>query len=214
MPSDRHGMAVPRSRRRGPRHAARRTNSALIVAAVALGVLASGVTILTSTKAAFSGTTSNSGNSFTVGSVDLVDDDTGSALFSASNMIPGQTVTRCIVVTYQGTIGNPGPVRIYSGGLTDSGSLATELDLTVEEGTGGTFTTCSGFVSSGTIESGTLADFNTSHTGYANGAGAWDPSTTPESRSYRITITLPSDAANGFQGQSVTGLVFTWEVQS
>jgi hypothetical protein len=129
-------------------------------------------------------------------------------------MIPGQSVARCILVTYQGTIGNPGPVRIYSGGLTDSGSLATELDLTIEEGTGGSFTTCTGFTSSDTIESGTLAGFNSTHNGYANGAGTWDPSATPESRSYRITVTLPSDAANSFQGQSVTGLVFTWEVQS
>ena len=207
-------MAATSAHPRGPRHLARRSNFGLILAAVLLGFLASGAMILTATKAAFSDSTSNAGNSFTVGSVDLVDDDSGSALFSVSNMVPGQAATGCITVTYQGTIANPGPIRIYSGGLTDSAALAAELDLMIEEGTGGSFGTCTGFVSSATIESGALAGFNTTHTGYANGAGTWDPATTPVSRSYRITITLPSDAPNSAQGQSITGLVFTWEVQS
>lgn len=185
-----------------------------MLAAIALGVLASGATILTATRAAFSDTTSSSGNSFSVGSVELIDDDSGSALFAVSDMVPGQTATGCLVVTYQGTITDPGLVRLYSGGLTDSGSLAAELDLTIEEGNGGTFSDCTGFISSGTIESATLAAFNTTHTGYANGAGTWDPSTIPESRTYRITISLPSDAPNSAQGQSISGLIFTWEVQS
>lgn len=200
--------------RKRPRHLARRSKPALILVAVVIGVLASGVMVLAASRAAFSDITSNSANSFSVGSVDLVDDDNASALFSVSNMVPGQTATGCIVVTYQGTIANPGPVRIYSGGLIDSGSLAAELDLTIEEGTGGSFSSCTGFTSSGTIESGTLAGFSASHTAYANGAGTWDPSATPQSRTYRISISLPSNAPNTAQGKSVTGLVFTWEVQS
>ncbi|CAN5249316.1 hypothetical protein BH18ACT5_BH18ACT5_16450 [soil metagenome] len=186
----------------------------LIMASVLIGVLASSATVLTATRAAFSDTTSNSGNSFSAGTVDLVDDDSDSALFTVTNLVPGQSVTRCIEVTYQGTIANPDAVRLYSGGLVDSGSLASELDLTVEEGTGGTFATCTGFNPSAVIESGTLADFDTDHTAYSNGVGSWDPSATPDSRTYRITVALSSKAANSAQGQSVTGLTFTWEVQS
>lgn len=184
------------------------------MASVLIGVLASSATVLTATRAAFSDTTSNSGNSFSAGTVDLVDDDSDSALFTVTNLVPGQSVTRCIEVTYQGTIANPGAVRLYSGGLVDSGSLASELDLTVEEGTGGTFATCTGFNPSVVIESGTLADFDTDHTAYSSGVGSWDPSATPDSRTYRITVALSSSAANSAQGQSVTGLTFTWEVQS
>jgi hypothetical protein len=158
--------------------------------------------------------TSNSGISLAAGSVDLVDDDAGSAAFTVSNLIPGASVTRCIVVTYQGSIPTPGPVRVYSGGYTDSGDFSTYLNLTVEEGSGGTFAGCTGFIASSTIESGTLANFGAIHTNYTNGAGIWDPAATPESRTYRITFQLASASPNSEQGQSVTGLTFTWEVQT
>ena len=39
-----------------------------------------------------------------------------------------------------------------------------------------------------TIFKGTLDQFVTDHTDYANGVGAWDPASTPESQSYRITV--------------------------
>lgn len=129
-------------------------------------------------------------------------------------MVPGQTVIRCIRVTYQGTIVNTGPVRLYSGGFTDSGTLGSHLNLTVEEGTGGDFLDCGGFTASATIESATLSQFNIDHTNYTNGAGTWDPSGTPESRTYRITVQLSLLAPSVQQGQSVTNLVFTWETQS
>jgi len=135
-------------------------------------------------------------------------------MFSISNMVPGDSVTRCIAVTYQGTIANPDDVRLYSGGLTDSGNLASDLDLVVEEGSGGDFSTCAGFSPTATIVSTTVAGFDAANTGYATGAGVWDPSGTPETRTYRFTISLSAAAANSSQGQSVTGLTFTWEVQS
>lgn len=182
--------------------------------AIALGILVSGAVVLTTSRAAFSDTTDNSNNSFTTGTVDLVDDDSGSAAFTVTNMVPGGSVTRCILVTYQGTIPDPGPVRFYSGGFADSGTLGSYLNLTVEEGTGGDFSTCTGFTASGTIESATLTQFNTDHTNYSNGAGTWNPSGTPESRTYRITVQLSASTPSNQQGQSVTNLVFTWETQS
>ena len=77
-------------------------------------------------------------------------------MFSVTDMAPGQSVTKCIVVTYQGSIADPNAVKLYSGGLTDSGTLADHLNLTVEEGSGGTFADCTGFAPSGTIENGWL----------------------------------------------------------
>lgn len=198
-----------------PRHSARRQRSHVFnFAAVVLGLLASGAVVLTASQAAFSDATSNSANSFSTGNVDLVDDDSGSAMFSVTNMAPGQSVTKCILVTYQGSIADPNAVKLYSGGLTDSGTLADHLNLTVEEGTGGTFADCTGFTASGTIENGTLAQFATDHTNYGNGAGSWNPATTPASRTYRFTVALSATAPNAQQSQSVTNLVFTWEVQS
>ena len=183
--------------------------------AAVLGMALSGVMVLTASRAAFSAQTQNTGNSVSVGDVALVDDDTGSAMFSVTNMAPGDTTQACIAVTYQGTIADPSAVKLYSGGFTDSGALADELDITVEVGTGGSFADCAGFTPASTIfATNTLTSFDTTHTDYTNGAVGWDPAGTPESRTFRFTIDLPSDAPDTVQGDSVTDLIFTWEVQS
>ncbi len=183
--------------------------------AVLLGVMLSGVMVLTATRGAFSAQTDNTSNVLAAGDVDIVDDDSGSAMFSVTNMVPGDSSQACIEVTYQGSVADPGAVKLYSGGFSDSGSLADELDITVEVGTGGDFSSCAGFTSSSTIFStDTLTNFGATHSSYANGVVGWDPAGTPESRTFRFTIALPSDAANTVQGDSVTNLVFTWAVQS
>lgn len=171
--------------------------------------------VVTTSQATFSDTTVSSTNAFTAGDIDLVDDDLDSAIFTVVDMEPGQTEVDCLVVTYQGSIPDPSRVSVYSGGYTDSGDFATYLNLTIEEGNGGSFGDCTGFSSTNTIESGgTLADFGTAHTNYANGAGIWDPSGTPESVTYRITVELDAAAPNAEEGESVTGLTFTWEIQN
>lgn len=185
--------------------------------AILTGVVLSGALVLTASRAAFSANTSNSANQFTAGTVTLTDDDSDSAMFTVTNIAPNDPAeVRCIEVTYGGTITDPGEVRLYSGGLTDSGSLADELDITIEIGTGATtgLTDCSSFSASSAIfTTDTLSTFNSIHTAYATGITAWDPSSSPETRTFRFTVDLPSDAAD-VQGDSVTDLVFTWEVQS
>lgn len=190
--------------------------------AIVLGMLLSAVMVLTTSRAAFSAQTQNTGNSVSVGDVDLVDDDSGSAMFSVTNMAPGDSSQACIEVTYQGTIADPSAVKLYSGGFTDSGALADEaladeLDITVEVGTVGTFADCADFeleAFSTIFATNTLTNFDTTHSNYTNGVVGWDPASTPESRTFRFTIDLPSDAADTAQGHSVTDLIFTWEVQS
>lgn len=188
---------------------------ALPVVAALLAALFVGFLVLSSSRAVFTSATSNSGNSVSTGTVDLVDDDSGSVMFNISGMVPGDSYTRCIRVTYQGTVANPSAVKLYSGGYTDSGTLDDYLNITVDEGTGGVFGNCTGFTLQNTIEpTGTLATFGTSHTSYATGAGVWDPSSTPESKTYRITLALPVSTPDSQQGKSITALIFTWEVQS
>lgn len=190
------------------------TLGALVVAFVASMVVVSMV-VVTSSIAAFSDTTQSTGNTFSTGTVDLVDDDLAAAIFTVSGMVPGDSVTDCITVTYQGTVADPSGVRVYSGGYTDSGTLASHLNLTIEEGTGGSFGDCTGFTTENTIESGTtLAGFDSTHTDYATGAGVWDPASTPVSKTYRITVVLDAATPDAQQGASVTAMTFTWEVQS
>ena len=198
------------------RHRRGSVPSALVwLFALPISLVVVSVLVVSSSVAAFTSSTDNAGNSFTTGTVDLVDDDLAAVLFTVTNMEPGTTVTDCIEVTYQGTVANPAAVEIYSGGYTDSGDLDTYLNLTIEEGTGGSFGNCGGFTLENTIESGgTLSDFDTAHTNYATGAGVWDPAATPESKTYRITVELDAAAPDAEQGESVTALTFTWEVQS
>lgn len=188
----------------------------LTLVAIALGILLSSVTVLSVSRAVFADQTTNEANYVTSGDVDLVDNDGGvNVLFEIDDMAPGESETTCINVTYQGSISDPGAVVVYSGGLTDSSSLADDLNLTIEEGTGATtFDDCTGFTLDGPVFGDTLAEFDLSHVDYSTGVGVWNPSSTPESSSYRITLELDADADSASQGQSVTDLIFTWEVQS
>lgn len=211
-------MAISHSLGRG-RHGRRRerrwTVIARVLAALAAFLLASALMIAGS-RAVFTDTTSNIGNSLAAGTVELVDDDLGSAMFNVSVMLPGDTEVECIQVTYQGTAPDPAAVLIYSGGYVDSDDFGDYLNLTVEEGAPGLFGNCTGFVPDAgpSAFSGTLTAFNATHTNYATGAGVWDPASTPESKSYRFTFNLDSATPDAEQGESATALIFTWEVQS
>ena len=135
------------------------------LAAVVLAFALVSLLVATGSRAAFSDTTDNTGNSLSAGTVDLVDDDSATVLFNVSNMTPGDSSVNCIVVTYQGTIVDPAAVKLYSSGFTDSADLANWLNITIEEGTGGSFGTCAGFANENTIETGgDLIAFNTTHT--------------------------------------------------
>jgi hypothetical protein len=181
-------------------------------------VLAIGVALLLTvvliavraTTAAFTSTTANAANSWSAGTVALTDDDSGTAMFAATAMAPGDAVTRCITVSYSGSV--DAAVRLY-GSITGGTGLGTYLNLTVERGAGGSFADCTGFVSAESVYTGTLAGFTATHTGFANGAGTWSPvgGAPVDTMTYRFTTTLQDD--NAAQGLSATA-AFTWEAQS
>jgi hypothetical protein len=186
----------------------------LVAVAVLIGVAMSGLLVLSTSRALFDASASSSDSSVGVGSVSLAVDDQGVAAFEATNLAPGDAISRCFDVTYEGTIDDPGAVVVYSGGFTDPTDLASVMELTVEEGSGGDFSSCGSFVASGApVYAGTLAGFDTDHSDYSTGVGTWDPGSTPESTVYRFTLTLPSDAPNDVQGDTLTDLVLIWEVQ-
>jgi hypothetical protein len=177
-------------------------------AAALLSLLMVSVLVVTASRAAFSDTTDNAANSWAAGTVTITDDDSGSAMFSVTAMKPGQTVTNCIAVTYSGTL-TPADVKLY--GSTGGTGLDAYLDTTVEIGTGGSFGDCTGFTTSSTLFSGTLASFASTYTNWASGLAAWSPASTPESRTFKFTMTLQDD--NSAQGLDATA-TFTWEAQN
>ena len=194
------------SHKRGPR--ALIAPVTLRVGVSMLAVLFVSVLIVAGSKAAFSDTTANTGNTWLAGTVILTDDDTGSAKFVVSDMAPLDTVTNCTVATYSGSL-LPSNVNLY--GVSGGTGLDAYLDLTVEEGSGGVFADCTGFTPTSTIFTGTLTSFAATHTNFATGAGAWNPAANPESRTYRFTVTLQDN--NAAQGLNATA-TFTWEAQA
>jgi len=187
----------------------------LQIGAAAASLLLVSMFVLRVSSAAFSASTQNTGNSWSTGSITLTDDDGGGvnqAMFNVTGMVPGQTATKCIVVTYSGSV-NPTAVKLYSSGINDNG-LAPHLDLTVEEGDGGSYSSCTGFSATSTIVNvKTLTAFNTDHNGFGNGAGSWDPSGGGQSKTYKFSVTLGNDTPASAQNTDASA-AFKWEIQT
>ena len=204
------GRQLPAHRHAKDGESRRRPKLLMIIAALLVGTGGSGVLVWQGTSSVFSGTTANGTDSWTMGSVTLSDDDTGSAMFSAGGLAPGATGSNCITVTYSGTVATA--VKLYAAASADASSLAQYLDLTIQEGTGGGFGSCGGFVASGTIYSGTLSAFTSTQLAYGSGVGSWAPSSA-SSTIYKITYTLQAGTPNSKQGAATT-TTFQWEAQA
>ncbi|MBT0770963.1 hypothetical protein KIH74_18640 [Kineosporia sp. J2-2] len=190
--------------------AGRRMPVRIVVAGAVAGALLCTGTLWRTTGAMFGDTTTNS-SSWSAGSVTVTDDDAGSALFDSTRdgvLTGGQTLTRCILVTYTGSVTSGTRIRLYADA---SGTLAGQLDLTVDEGTGGSSGDCSGFSpTTPGLYTGTLASFATAASSFASGVGSWEPSATPDSRTYRFTASVRNTVA---ARNAVASGTFTWEAR-
>jgi hypothetical protein len=199
----------------------------------ALAVTAAGCAVafsLHGTQAAFTATTGSVGT-FNAGSVRITDDDNGVALFNVGPLAQNQSGTKCIAVTYAGSL-TANEVRLHVGVTETDGAtpavpanalLDSYLTITVEydTDTDGTFAGgCGDFVSEGTVYSGTLAAMATAHSsftngrplGSANGASPWTPATNAV-RVFKFTYQLDNEAPDSVQGDGAVA-TFTWEARS
>ncbi|PZE25735.1 MULTISPECIES: hypothetical protein [unclassified Curtobacterium] len=183
--------------------------------AIPAALIASGVVVSTASYSAFSATTVNPTSNWTAGTVALSDDDANTALFSATNLKPGSTGSNCITVTSTGSLASA--VKLYGTSAATTNGLSSYVNISVQQGTGGGFGSCTGFTPSstnGTLYTGTLANFASSYTNYSNGLGTWTPTgSASESRVYQVTYTVSSTTPNSAQaGTAALGL--TWEAQN
>lgn len=183
----------------------------LVWATVALSLLVVSALVVRLSAAAFVATTDNANNSWQTGEVTLTDDDSGSAMFSATGLVPGQTVENCIVVTYGGSV--DAGVRLYGADLTQTNALADDLDLTVDAGSGGGFGDCTGFTSSANLVTSTaLSTFAATYTNFTNGLDTWAPTGgSNATRTYRFRVTLN---ASSTAEAATAGYRFVWEAQN
>jgi hypothetical protein len=182
----------------------------VLLSTVVVGVLGSAVAL--GVFGLFSATTQNAGNEISSGTVALSDNDAGSAQFNITGAKPGDSWTRCIKVSYNGSL--PADLRIYE--LGGGGPLSPYLTLKLEQGTQSeaTFPSCAGFTPDGTNGTGTIyqgpgfgsigATYDTGAPIVPFGQTVWNPG---DSLVFRATLTLKPDAPDGAQGNT-TG-VFT-----
>jgi hypothetical protein len=189
-----------------------RTRTKILISTMLVGVLGSLAAL--GIFGSFSATTQNSGNEVTSGTVAISSNSAGQALFTVNGAVPGQTWSRCIKVTYGGSL--PADVHLYLGGTP--GPLAQYLNVTIEEGTqtSSTFPSCTGFVSNNTLFTGPLtpgtSGYDTGLPTYPGGvAGPWSNGS---STVYRITANLDSSAPNSEQAQSTGVLTAFWEAHN
>ncbi len=193
----------------------RRSRNALVLqlSAMALAFILVALLVVTSSRAAFVAQSDNLANQVTSASVQLSDDDNGTAMFdNVTGLIPLQPVDRCIDVTYTGTV-DPTAVSLFSAG-TPTGTLAPHLNLTIEYApdTGDDFGLCGAFPPVGTpVYDGTLAGFSTARTGHLNSLTTWDPAAGTETRTFRFRITV-QDVATA--ANKTTSFGFTWETRT
>src|SRR5919206_2989559 len=93
-----------------------------------------GVVAGTGAFSAFSNTTSNDNNTITAGTVTIGDNDSGSAAYSLSTAKPGDSASRCIVVTFSGNLSSS--VKLYRSAFSGSTGLESNVDLLIQKGTG------------------------------------------------------------------------------
>jgi hypothetical protein len=193
----------------------------IMVTAAVIGVSGSAALVTTASEAAFSGVTTNPSNAWGAGRVTLGDDDggnsptTGTAMFdNVTGIRPSATTsaatTKCIVVSYGGNIA-AGPVKLY--GAAVSGTLGPSLLMTVEVGTGGSYSSCTGFSGATLVTDVALSTFGATYTDYTNGlSSGWSPAV-GESRTFRISYRLSTAASDAMQA-ATCAMPFTWEVRS
>jgi hypothetical protein len=196
----------------------RRTRHIFSVLAVPVAIVAAAALVWTASYSAFTDETRNSGNSWAAGAVALTDDDGGSARFTVTGMVPGDTQTKCIEVTANSSV--PGLVKMYNVNPVNTGSgIADYVMIKVEQGTPGTFASCSTFAGSTIVDTQSLSDMNSTYSSWASAAGSWATTgTSGETQSYRFTWTfdttgLTEAEVNALQGTH-TGVDFEWEIQN
>jgi hypothetical protein len=192
----------------------------LRAAAPLAGLLIAALLVWQGSNAAFSATTDNTGDAWATGNLLLTNNGGGTvyagttaALFSETNLKPGNTGFKCITVESTGSLA--GNLRLYRGAITgtNSAALSAVLDVTVDAVAVAAATNvqanCTGYTggSGGALYNGTLSALPTTYAGAAGMAVAGGT----QRVAYRIGWTVNSSAGNSVQSSSAVANL-TWEI--
>jgi hypothetical protein len=196
----------------------RRTHKILAAATTPVAVIAAGALIYQASYAAFTGQTRNSGNEWSTGSVNLTDDDNGQARFQVSNMLPGQSETKCITVTANASVRST--VKGFAvNPVTSVQGLENRIKVTIDSGPGGSFVNCAGFVPEGAahVSNLPLSEVAKSNT-FESGFGGWTVDPGVRERTYRLTWMFDTQGMTQAQVDQLqgakTGIDMQWEMRT
>jgi hypothetical protein len=192
----------------------------LRAAAPLAGLLVAALLVWQGSNAAFSATTDNTGDAWATGNLLLTNNGGGAvyagttaALFSETNLKPGNTGFKCITVESTGSLA--GNLRLYRGAITgtNSAALSAVLDVTVDSVAVAASTNvqanCTGYTggSAGALYNGTLSALPTTYAGASGMAVAGGT----QRVAYRIGWTLNSGAGNSVQSSNAAANL-VWEI--
>jgi predicted ribosomally synthesized peptide with SipW-like signal peptide len=168
------------------------------------------------TYSAFTATTTNSGNNISSGTV-KIDQHTGATtLYNVTNQKPGDTTTKCLRVTYSGSL-TASAVKLYtSAGITNG----TQYNLEIDRGSGlstlDATMSCAGFTQSSVAYNGNLGSLGSTYAGGVDGKAAAATWATNDTVDYRFIISQNDDTtANAHTSVLSSGShTFTWEARS
>ncbi len=167
------------------------------------------------TFSAFVSQAENPGNELKTGTVSLLDNDIGTALYQLLNIKPGLTREACIRVSYGGSL--DADVKLYASGSI--GALGDHVNVKVEPGSqpSPNFPSCTGFTpdAGAALYNGTLSSFPTSYdTGILDHPGSATKWVNGDAVVYRVTTTLAPDVPDVLQGASTGAHALRWEARN
>jgi spore coat-associated protein N len=165
------------------------------IAALAVVLAAVGITV--GSGANFTASAANPTNTFTAGTLSI-GTSSSSALFNATNLKPGDTVSGTVDIQNTGSV--PGTFTLSTSHVTDASALLGQLDLKVEDC--GLFNGTSAPACGGT---------DVVYNAKASAVGTVNLNSFAASAKhrYKFDVTLPSTIANSFPGASAT-VQFDW----
>ena len=183
----------------------RRALAALATVLVAVGVTAA-------SGANFNAQSANPSNTFTAGTLSMLNSKAGAAILTASNMRPGDPATTG-TVDIQNTGSLSAPFVLSKGTVSNtdgSNPMSDKLNLTVVDcGDFSSGTPVCGDAGDVTKYTGTVTDMGTAgHT-----VGALGTFAANEKHRYQFSVALDSSADDNYQGDSST-VQFLWNATS
>ena len=190
------------------------TKTRKVLRTLAVVVVVGGLATLGSFSA-FVGQAENPGNELKAGTVSLLDNDAGSALYKLLNTKPGVSTEACIRVNYDGTL--PADMKIYRSGAI--GTLGQHVNVKIEPGSQATpsFPDCTSFTADagGAIFDDPLSDLPGNYDdGIADNPGSATKWVKDDVVVYRVTTTVSASVPDLLQGASTGAHAVRFEARS